>query len=171
MSITPAFSPGPWITCAPAVGSVLRWILEDLYEQCSFHIAEKIPSSVMVGSRPINCRMRSYSSGLRPCSATSSGVIFGSLGIMSRERPFRPWFRGVGCAAKRFYRSCPQLMRDVRRALLRSSRCSLFGDAPRSGCLRKMGQKPGKQAAPVRASDRALHVVFGVRHQAEHVEL
>src|ERR1051325_10507025 len=44
-------------------------------------MAEKMPSSVMVGSRPINCRMRSYSSGLRPCSATSSGVIFGSFGI------------------------------------------------------------------------------------------
>ena len=26
---------------------------EDLYEQCSFHIAEKMPSSVSVGSRPI----------------------------------------------------------------------------------------------------------------------
>src|SRR5437868_401366 len=55
---------------------------EDLYEQCSFHIAEKIPSSVKVGTRPISFRMRSYSSGLRPWEATSSGVIWGSLGIM-----------------------------------------------------------------------------------------
>src|SRR5882757_7609774 len=55
---------------------------EDLYEQCSFHIAEKMPSSVNVGTRPISFKMRSYSSGLRPCDATSSGVILGSLGIM-----------------------------------------------------------------------------------------
>src|SRR5207244_4299227 len=74
---------GPWITCAPVVGSVRRWIFDDLYEQCSFHIAEKMPSSVIVGSRPISCRMRWYSSGLRPCSATSSGVIVGSFGITS----------------------------------------------------------------------------------------
>src|ERR1043165_1588574 len=83
MPITPAFSPGPWMTCGPLVGSPRRWILEDLYEQCSFHIAEKMPSSVMVGSRPISWRMRWYSSGLRPCSATSSGVMVGSFGITS----------------------------------------------------------------------------------------
>src|ERR1041384_5633880 len=77
------------MTCGALVGSVRRWILEDLYEQCSFHIAEKMPSSVIVGSRPISCRMRSYSSGLRPCSATSSGVIFGSLGITSASLRLR----------------------------------------------------------------------------------
>src|SRR5689334_2205356 len=48
-----------------------------------------MPSSVMVGSRPISCRMRSYSSGLRPCSATSSGVIFGSFGITSASCSLR----------------------------------------------------------------------------------
>src|SRR3979409_2799339 len=77
MSITPAFSPGPWITHGALVGRPLRWMREDLYEQCSFHIAEKIPSSVKLGTRPISLRMRSYSSGLRPCDATSSGVIWG----------------------------------------------------------------------------------------------
>src|SRR4051812_45934464 len=89
MEITPAFSPGPWITCGPLVGRVLRWTFEDLYEQCSFHMAEKMPSSVSVGSRPISCRMRSYSSGLRPCSATSSGVMVGSFGITSESRRLR----------------------------------------------------------------------------------
>src|SRR5712675_2557896 len=77
ISMTPAFSPGPWITQGALVGSVRRWIFEDLYEQCSFHIAEKMPSSVKVGVRPISLRMRSYSSGLRPCAATSAGVILG----------------------------------------------------------------------------------------------
>src|SRR6266581_7430907 len=77
MSMTPAFSPGPWITHGALVGKVRRWIFEDLYEQCSFHIAEKMPSSVKVGVRPISLRMRAYSSALRPWAATSAGVMFG----------------------------------------------------------------------------------------------
>jgi len=81
MSMTPAFSPGPWITHGALVGSVRRWTLEDLYEQCSFHMAEKMPSSVSVGVRPIRSRIRWYSSGFSPCSATNSGVMRGSLGI------------------------------------------------------------------------------------------
>jgi len=83
MSMTPAFSPGPWMTHGALVGSVRKWIFDDLYEQCSFHIAEKMPSSVKLGSRPISLTRRSYSSGLRPCAATSSGVMGGSLEIIS----------------------------------------------------------------------------------------
>src|ERR1700742_2853194 len=79
MSITPAFSPGPWITQGARVGSVRRWIFEDLYEQCSFHIAEKMPSSVSEGSRPIRPVRRWYSSGLRPWAATISGVTVNTL--------------------------------------------------------------------------------------------
>src|SRR5215475_14607849 len=86
MSITPAFSPGPWITHGALDGNPRKWILEDLYEQCSFHIAEKIPSSVKLGTRPISFRMRSYSSGLSPWAATSSGVICGSFMCMRRSR-------------------------------------------------------------------------------------
>ena len=81
MSITPAFSPGPWITHGALVGSVRKWIFEDLYEQCSFHIAEKMPSSVKLGVRPISLTRRAYSSGLRPCWAIRSGVMAGSLEI------------------------------------------------------------------------------------------
>src|SRR5437588_9324222 len=77
--MTPAFSPGPWITHGALVGSVRRWIFEDLYEQCSFHMAEKMPSSVKVGGRPMRSRRRWYSSGLSPCSATSLAVILGSF--------------------------------------------------------------------------------------------
>ena len=36
----------------PVVGSVLSHTREDLYEQCSLHITEKMPSSVNDGSRP-----------------------------------------------------------------------------------------------------------------------
>ena len=35
------------------------------------HIAEKMPSSVNVGTRPVICRRRWYSSGFSPCAATA----------------------------------------------------------------------------------------------------
>src|ERR1700681_4086878 len=69
------------MTHGALVGSERRCSFEDLYEQCSFHMAEKMPSSVKVGVRPMSLRMRSYSSGLRPWAATSAGVIFGSLAV------------------------------------------------------------------------------------------
>src|SRR5471030_1567057 len=93
MSMTPAFSPGPWITHGALVGNPLRCSREDLYEQCSFHIAEKIPSSVKLGTRPISLRMRSYSSGFRPWLATSSGVICGWLDCISAASPLRRAFQ------------------------------------------------------------------------------
>ena len=43
-------------------------------------MTEKMPSSVKFGSRPRIFRMRSYSSGVRPCFAISSGVMGGSRG-------------------------------------------------------------------------------------------
>src|SRR5258705_7235230 len=86
--MTPAFSPGPWITHGAVVGSVRRWIFEDLYEQCSFHMAEKMPSSVIEGSRPTRARMRWYS-GVRPCAATSAGLIFPRLADLERRLAFR----------------------------------------------------------------------------------
>ena len=49
ISTTPAFSPGPQMTRGPSVGSVFSQIFDDLYEQCSLHIAEKTPSSVRLG--------------------------------------------------------------------------------------------------------------------------
>src|SRR5690242_10388598 len=42
-------------------------------------MTEKIPSSVKLGSRPRIFLIRSYSSGVRPCFATRSGVTFGSV--------------------------------------------------------------------------------------------
>src|SRR6478672_7468532 len=90
MSMTPAFSPGPWITHGALVGKPRKCSREDLYEQCSFHIAEKIPSSVKLGTRPISLRMRSYSSGFSPWLATSSGVICGwFMWLASVEVTFR----------------------------------------------------------------------------------
>src|SRR6476659_2171733 len=41
-------------------------------------MTEKMPSSTRLGSRPSAFRIRSYSSGLSPCSATSSGVMRGA---------------------------------------------------------------------------------------------
>src|SRR5215468_2200772 len=88
ISMTPAFSPGPWMTHGAFVGSMRKWIFEDLYEQCSFHIAEKIPSSVIDGSRPTRARMRWYSSAVRPCAAMSAGLTFARLAIFGRRLLF-----------------------------------------------------------------------------------
>ena len=78
IEITPAFSPGPCSTYGALVGSVLSSGRECLYEQCSLHSALTMPSSVNVGVRPSICTSRSYSASVRPCSATSAGVIGGS---------------------------------------------------------------------------------------------
>src|SRR5260370_38456565 len=81
MSMTPAFSPGPWMTQGAEVGSLRKWMREDLYEQGSFHIAETMPSSVKVGVRPMSATKRWYSSALRPRPATSASVISGSSAL------------------------------------------------------------------------------------------
>src|SRR2546430_11330743 len=60
------------------VGNFLSSFLEFLYEQCSLHITEKIPSSVKFGSRPRIFLIRSNSSDVRPCRLISSGVTTGS---------------------------------------------------------------------------------------------
>src|ERR1700754_2551060 len=83
------------MTHGALVGRPRKWMRDDLYEQCSFHIAEKMPSSVKLGTRPISFKMRSYSSGLRPCEATSSGVIWGWLGIMMLGCGFKPLIRDI----------------------------------------------------------------------------
>src|ERR1700747_1405530 len=79
MSTTRAFS-SPALTriLAPVVGNFFSSLLEFLYEQCSLHITEKIPSSVKFGSRPRIFLIRSNSSGVRPCCLMSSGVTAGS---------------------------------------------------------------------------------------------
>src|SRR5579885_2993607 len=74
MSMIPAFSPGPCNTCLLRVGRRFKCTRDDLYEQCSLHITLKMPSSVMVGSRPPrSCLIFSYSSGVRPCCRIVSG--------------------------------------------------------------------------------------------------
>src|ERR1700758_2198535 len=74
MSTTPAFSPGPCTTRAPRVGNFFKCTRDDLYEQCSLHITLKIPSSVILGSRPPrSCLIFSYSSGVSPCCRMVSG--------------------------------------------------------------------------------------------------
>src|SRR5208282_6368664 len=74
ISTTPAFSPGPHITRGPVVGRVFSHTFDDLYEQCSLHIAEKTPSSVRFGVRPRIATARSNSAADSPISAASSPV-------------------------------------------------------------------------------------------------
>src|SRR5205085_2369570 len=52
-------------------------------------MTEKMPSSVMFGSRPMACRTRSYSSGEKPCSATICGVMDS---LMPAPLGYRPGF-------------------------------------------------------------------------------
>src|SRR3954454_16326295 len=75
ISTIPAFSPGPQITRGPDVGSLRSHTFDDLYEQCSLHIAEKTPSSVRFGVRPRIAQARANSSPLSPISAANSGVM------------------------------------------------------------------------------------------------
>src|SRR5580692_4275195 len=121
ISMTPAFSPGPWITQGALVGSVRRWIFEDLYEQCSFHIAEKMPSSVKLGLRPISFSRRAYSSGLRPCSAMSSGVMAGSLDFTGKALDSHPspiWKEGSHATSSMIHKtSAPQRLFGKRNPL------------------------------------------------------
>src|SRR5579864_4660472 len=74
LKTTAAFSPGPQMTRGPSVGSFLRWTFDDLYEQCSLHIAEKTPSSVRLGVRPRIASQRANSSAESPISAASDAV-------------------------------------------------------------------------------------------------
>src|SRR6478672_11063956 len=141
--MTPAFSPGPWITQGALVGRLRRCTFEDLYEQCSFHMAEKMPSSVKLGSRPISLTMRSYSSGLSPCSATSCGVIGGSLRVMADPVEHA---LGDGNGSHSVGLVALALCRAVER----------FDES-------------SKKAASVGAAHFRLHVILRMRHHPEHV--
>src|SRR5437879_63637 len=74
ISMTPAFSPGPQITRGPLVGRVRSQTFDDLYEQCSLHIAAMMPVSVRFGVRPRIAQARSNSSALSPNSPANSAV-------------------------------------------------------------------------------------------------
>src|SRR5712691_8088371 len=87
MSTAPAFSPGPWITCGPVVGSWRSQARELLYEQCSDHITPKTPSSSNVGARPRTSTTLAYSSAVRPWSAATSAVTADTLTGPGLDRP------------------------------------------------------------------------------------
>src|SRR5712692_5166956 len=81
-------------------------------------MTEKIPSSVMLGARPMIFSTRSYSSGVSPCSAATRGVIAGSTAVglftpkpRTRQVPSRQSFHdafehgpAVGRALQGFHR-------------------------------------------------------------------
>src|SRR5829696_7380082 len=56
---------------------------DDLYEQCSDHMTEKIPSSAKLGSRPSSSFIRSNSCCVRLWAAITSGVIIRRLSFLS----------------------------------------------------------------------------------------
>src|SRR4029077_8963852 len=81
ISTAPAFSPGPCTTRGPVVGSFFKCTRELLYEQCSDHITENMPSSVIFGSRPRISTIFLYSSSVRLCCAMRSFVITSAVTI------------------------------------------------------------------------------------------
>src|SRR5262249_52882450 len=68
-SITPAFSPGPCSTRAPAEGSRLSRRAGCLYPPCSDQSSEKTASSKWLGSRPSSSTIRAYSELVRPSAS------------------------------------------------------------------------------------------------------
>src|SRR6266478_2714851 len=151
MSTTPAFSPGPCTTSLPRVGSRFRCTLLDLYEQCSLHITEKIPSSVMFGSRPRICFTRAYSSAVRPCSAAISGVTL--ISVLAVAMP-APRIKGAQHATPLQENS----------AVLRKS----------SGRLCRSNQRfdhGAENHQPIGRVQRGFSRALRMRHQAGHVAL
>ncbi len=92
MSTTPAFSPGPCTTHGALVGSWRSQARDDLYEQCSDHITEKMPSSVKEGTRPMIASTRAYSSALRPKVLARAASTVG-MGASRRKARALPWTR------------------------------------------------------------------------------
>ena len=101
MSMTPAFSPGPWITHGPLVGSVRRCTLEDLYEQCSFHMAEKMPSSVRRRLAADQIEDALVFVRLEAVFGDQLGGDFGLVGDHSGCRPFQGLHQPGEQAARR----------------------------------------------------------------------
>src|SRR4051794_37915431 len=99
ISTTPAFSPGPQITRGPDVGSLRSHTFDDLYEQCSLHMTEKMPSSVRFGVRPRIVQARANSSAPSPCSAASSGVILLPFILHRGRRRLARLLAGALCKA------------------------------------------------------------------------
>src|SRR4029077_20995095 len=104
ISITPAFSPGPQITRGPVVGRVRSHTFDDLYEQCSLHIAAMMPVSVRFGVRPRSAQARSNSSALSPSSAARSAVTLLPITLLQRadeaieqRASVSPPQQGIGC--------------------------------------------------------------------------
>src|ERR671930_1295967 len=74
-STAPASWPGPTSTADPSVGSRRRCTFEDLYEQCSDHIAAYIASSSRVGSRPSVETIARSSSSVRPSARCGASAL------------------------------------------------------------------------------------------------
>src|SRR5262245_27531912 len=85
-SSTPAFSPGPWRTRSPELGSRFRRSAECLYPQCSDQRSEKTASSKSFGFRPSRAWMRSCSPSVRPRARWS-----GCCATLLREVSLTGW--------------------------------------------------------------------------------
>src|ERR1043165_2301490 len=90
---------------------------DDLYEQCSDHMTEKIPSSEKLGSRPSSSFIRSNSGCVRLWAAITSGVIIAEL----LTATFLNYF--VDCLAQLRYVDAPDVLVNDLAFLVVQERC------------------------------------------------
>src|SRR5207245_1043287 len=102
MSTTPAFSPGPWMTCGPSVGGFVRKVRELLYGQCALHTTEHLPASVRLahGLRRNLAVLRAVAEddlvpGLQPGEGRLVGVIV-AFAVGDREGQYLAWRAAAG---------------------------------------------------------------------------
>ena len=101
-----------------------------MYEQCSFHIADTMPSSVKVGVRPISATSREYSSGFSPCATASVSSTFGSVSVKGlRSFSLKGDARPFSLEPRR-----PQVARALR-SLSRTFTLALIADEQSAGVV------------------------------------
>ena len=145
MSTTPAFSPGPCTTRGASVGN-----LREVRSSRTCRSSARSTSPRRCRARPGSARgpgsrgCRSYSSGLRPCSATSSGVIIAQPLQQRAEKGPAVEVPSSGSIARSGCGISPSTLRPARarRRCRRSRRWGCRGSAAPPG--------PRPPAAPAR---------------------
>src|ERR1043165_4997415 len=95
---------------------------DDLYEQCSDHMTEKIPSSAKLGSRPSSSFIRSYSCCVRLWAEITSGVIIGKFELCALSFALC-YSKHQVKSTKHFYCPSPFLLGALNNKVQRTKKC------------------------------------------------